>query len=98
MTRIRFVRSEAASLPLSPVRPGSRECLYGGHPSPRSVAPVREPSVRAAYAAYAGYAEYAEYAEYADGTSYEAIRRVSGEMNGSASGTAGPSGTGPTPD
>lgn len=26
MTRIRFVRSEAASLPLSPVRPGSREC------------------------------------------------------------------------
>ncbi|CAM5303689.1 hypothetical protein SVIOM342S_04505 [Streptomyces violaceorubidus] len=27
MTRIRFVRSEAASLPLSPVRPGSRECL-----------------------------------------------------------------------
>ncbi|GAA2457927.1 hypothetical protein GCM10010421_59190 [Streptomyces glaucus] len=27
MTRIRFVRSEAASLPLSPVRPGSRECF-----------------------------------------------------------------------
>ncbi|GAA4122831.1 FAD-dependent oxidoreductase [Streptomyces tunisiensis] len=44
MTRIRFVRSEAASLPLSPVRPGSRECVYASHPSPRRAAPVRDPA------------------------------------------------------
>lgn len=54
MTRIRFVRSEAASLPLSPVRPGSRECVYAGHPSPRRAAPVRDPARQRSGAAGTG--------------------------------------------